>query len=131
VVIVDTTVWIDYFNGAQTPEVDWLDFALDRHRLGITSLNLCEVLQGLTSEKDAVRVRVAMARLEVFDTVTADVAMAAAFSYRALRRRGITVRKTIDLLIASFCIHGHHALLHSDRDFDAFERYLGLAVVHP
>ncbi len=130
-VIVDSTVWVDFFNGFQTPETDWLDFELERQRLGITSLILCEVLQGIQRERDAAEIRGALLRFAVFDSIPADVAVAAARAYRDLRRRGVTVRKTADLLIASFCIHGQHALLHRDRDFDPFEQFMGLTVVHP
>lgn len=130
-VIVDSTVWVDYFNGLQTPETDWLDFALDRQRLAITSLILCEVLQGVRTEREALQVRTELLRLEVFDVPSTDVAVLAALNYRLLRRRGITVRKIADLLIASFCIREQHALLHHDRDFDPFEAFMGLSVVHP
>jgi predicted nucleic acid-binding protein len=130
-VIIDSTVWVDYFNGFQTPETDWLDFQLDRQRLGIMPLILCEVLQGLRSERQAAQVKTELLRLEVLDRLTADIAVHAATSYRMLRGRGITVRKTVDLLIASFCIHEQHALLHCDRDFDPFEQYMGLTVVRP
>lgn len=130
-VIVDSTVWVDYFNGCQTPETDWLDFRLDRQRLGITPLILCEVLQGLRSEREAAQVKAELLRLEVLDGLSAQVAIGAASSYRLLRRRGITVRKIADLLIASFCIREQHALLHHDRDFDPFEAFMGLSVVHP
>jgi predicted nucleic acid-binding protein len=130
-VIVDSTVWIDYFNGFQTPETDWLDFQLDRQRLGITPLILCEVLQGLRSEREATLVKAELLRLEVLDGLGAQVAIRAASSYRMLRRRGITVRKIVDLLIATFCIQEQHTLLHHDRDFDPFEEFMGLSVVHP
>ncbi|HEX6974003.1 MAG TPA: PIN domain-containing protein [Vicinamibacterales bacterium] len=130
-VVVDTTVWVDYFNGFQTPETDWLDFALERQRLAITPLILCEVLQGLRTERAAADVRTELLRLELLDGLTPEVAIAAAAGHRLLRRRGITVRKTIDLLIATFCIEAQHTLLHNDRDYDSFEQYLGLSVVHP
>ena len=130
-VIVDSTIWVDYFNAFQTPETDWLDFALDRQRLAITPLILCEVLQGLRTERDATEVATELLRLEMLGGLTSEVAIRAAASHRMLRRRGITIRKTIDLLIASFCIEAQHALLHNDRDSDPFEQFLGLSVVHP
>jgi len=130
-VVVDSTVWVDYFNGFQTPETDWLDVQLDRQRLGIMPLILCEVLQGLRSEREAAQVKTELLRLEVFPSGDASLAIAAARNYRALRSRGRTVRKTIDVLIATFCLQGQHSLLHRDRDFDAFEELLGLLVVHP
>ena len=130
-VIVDSTVWVDYFNGVHTPETDWLDFALDRQRLAITSLILCEVLQGVRTEREALQVRTELLRLEVFGALSPDVAILAALNCRLLRRRGLTVRKIVDLLIASFCIQEQHALLHHDRDFDPFEEFMGLTVIHP
>ncbi len=130
-VIVDTTVWIDYLNGAMTPEVEWLDREATRQRLGLLDLSVCEILQGLSTDQEATRVLGHLRRFEIFDTGGVTIAAAAARNYRQLRQRGRTVRKTIDCLIATFCLRGGHALLHSDRDFDAFEQRLGLDVVHP
>jgi len=130
-VIVDTTVWVDYLKGASTPEVEWLDRETSRQRLGLLDLMACEVLQGLSTDEEAVRVLRHMRRFEIFQTGGIDLAVAAARNYRHLRSRGRTVRKTIDCLIATFCIEQNHALLHNDRDFDAFEELLDLQVVHP
>jgi predicted nucleic acid-binding protein len=130
-VIVDTTVWIDYFRAAHTPQTDWLDFNLDHQRLGLGDLILCEVLQGIRDEKEAERTRRALFTLEIVDMAGIDTAIAAARNYRTLRARGQTIRKTIDCLIATSCLLQGNSLLHSDRDFDAFEQWLGLLVVHP
>jgi predicted nucleic acid-binding protein len=130
-VIVDTTVWIDFLIGVVTPETAWFDREVTRQRLGLVDLTVCEVLQGLSSEREAARVLAALREFEVHPTGGLDLAVAAAAHYRQLRRRGRTVRKTIDCLIATFCLREGHALLHSDRDFDDFEQALGLAVVHP
>lgn len=130
-VIVDSTVWVDYFKGQQNAQTDWLDEQLDRQRFGLTSIILAEVLQGATSERDARRLETELQRLEVFDNLTAGVAVASGRNYRALRALGHTPRKTMDVLIATFCIKSGHALLHRDRDFDPFEKYLDLVVVHP
>jgi predicted nucleic acid-binding protein len=130
VVIVDSTVWIDYLNEVETPETRWLDSRLDQERLGILDLMLCEVLQGLQSDAQARLVLEHMKRFEMLDSGGTDLAVAAAANYRALRAKGHTVRKTIDCLIATFCIRGGHRLLHSDRDFDPFESHLGLEVIH-
>lgn len=92
-------------------------------------LVLCEVLQGLSDNREARLVERALRRFEIVAMVNPALAAQSAANYRALRARGITVRKTIDLLIGTFCIEGSHALLHSDRDFDGMERYLGLTVV--
>ena len=130
-VIVDTTVWIDYFQGTSNPETDWLDAELDRQRLGLTDIILCEVLQGVRHESEAVDVQRQLLKLEVFESGGVDVATEAARNYRLLRRRGHTVRKTIDCLIATFCIREQYWLLHRDRDFDPFENFLNLPVIHP
>lgn len=128
-VIVDTTVWVDYFRGVDAPQTDWLDRRLGTQRLGLTDLNLCEVLQGVAGEDQAARVRRELLAFELFSTGGAELAVNAARNFRTLRRNGFTVRKTIDCLIATFCISNGHSLLHSDRDFDVFERELGLSVV--
>jgi predicted nucleic acid-binding protein len=131
VVIVDTTVWVDYFQGTSNPETEWLDAELDRQRLGLTDIILCEVLQGVRDESTAIDVERQLLKLEVWESGGVDVAREAARNYRMLRSRGHTVRKTIDCLIATFCIREQHSLLHRDRDFDPFERFLDLSVIHP
>jgi predicted nucleic acid-binding protein len=130
-VIVDTTVWIDYFHDIRNPETDWLDVELDRQRLGLTDIILCEVLQGVRDDAAAATVERQLFGLEVFETGGVDLARASARNYRMLRSRGHTVRKTIDCLIATFCLRERHSLLHRARDFDAFERLLNLSVIHP
>ena len=130
-VVVDTTVWIDYFQGVTNPETDWLDGELDRQRLGLTDVILCEVLQGVRDEVVAKEVERKLLELELFATGGVDLAREAARNYRALRRRGYTVRKTIDCWIATFCLREQHSLLHRDRDFDPFEEFLELSVIHP
>ncbi len=130
-VIVDTTVWVDYLNGLVTPQTTWLNTELERQRLGLTDLTLCEVLQGIRTEKQAEETKKALLSFEVFPMGGVDLAVASAKNYRALRTKGHTVRKTIDCWIATFCILHHHMLLHSDRDFDPFEHELHLRVIHP
>jgi predicted nucleic acid-binding protein len=130
-VIVDTTVWIDYLQGIHSPETDWLDAELDHQRFGLTDLILCEVLQGVRDDAAAAAVEGQLLKLEVFGTGGVDLARAAARNYRALRSRGHTVRKTVDCLIATFCLSDGHSLLHRDRDFEPFERFLDLSVIHP
>jgi predicted nucleic acid-binding protein len=130
-VIVDTTVWIDYLRGARTPEVDWLDREVGRQRLGLTDVILCEVLQGLRDDVAFARTRRQLLLFEVFEMGGVDLAVEAARNFRRLRQLGHTVRKTIDCLIATFCLANGHTLLHRDRDFVPFEQFLGLAVVHP
>ena len=130
-VIVDTTVWIDYLRGARNAETDWLDHELVRQRLALTDIIFCEVLQGLSDDEAAKEVEELLLRFELFETGGVDLAREAARNYRTLRRRGRTVRKTIDCLIATFCIREGHSLLHRDRDFDTFEKLLELSVMHP
>ena len=130
-VIVDTTVWIDYFRGQRNPETTWFDKELSRQRFGLTDLNLCEVLQGVRDETAFSRVRRELRKFELLAAGGEDLAFAAAVNFRILRQRGRTVRKIIDCLIATFCIAQGHSLLHRDRDFDHFEHLLGLSVVHP
>jgi predicted nucleic acid-binding protein len=131
VVIVDTTVWIDYLQGAANSETDWVHAELERQRLGLTDLSLCEILQGVRDERVAKDVERHLLKLEVFSTGGIELAREAARNYRLLRSRGHTVRKTIDCLIATFCIRERHSLLHRDRDFDPYETLLELSVVHP
>jgi len=130
-VIVDTTVWIDYLGGTANPQTSWLNRELTRQRLGLTDLILCEVLQGIRDDAVFTQVHHDLLRFQVFSTGGVDLAVASAQNYRSLRKRGITVRKTIDCLIATFCLDGGHSLLHRDQDYDPFEAHLGLQVIHP
>jgi hypothetical protein len=129
-VIIDTTVWIDYLRGTENPETRWLDRELQRQRLGLTDLILCEVLQGIRDQSAFAKVRSDLLKFQVFPTGGSLLAIAAAQNYRDLRQRGYTVHKTIDCLIATFCLEARHELLHRDRDFDCFEKVLGLQVLH-
>ena len=130
-VIVDTTVWIDYLGGIRSPQTAWFDRELSRQRLGLTDLILCEILQGIREDAIFSQVRRTLSKFEVFATGGEELAIASARNYRLLRAQGYTVRKTIDCLIATFCLSKDHSLLHRDHDFDPFERHLGLRVVHP
>lgn len=128
-IVVDTSVWIDFFNGAATPEVEILDRLLGSEPLLIGDLILAEVLQGFRSDADFSRARQMLGALEFSPMVGRRVALASAQNYRALRARGVTVRKTIDVIIGTFCILNRHRLLHCDRDFDPIEHHLGLRTV--
>ena len=130
-VIIDTTVWIDYLRGRSTEQTEWFERELGQQRLGLTDLILCEVLQGISSEASFQRVQRELFRFEVYNTGGKDLAVAAARNFRTLRQRGRTVRKTIDGLIATFCLRQGYSLLHRDRDYDHFEEILGLSVIHP
>jgi predicted nucleic acid-binding protein len=129
-VIVDTTVWIDYLGGADNRETEWLDRELGQQPLGLLDLILCEVLQGIRADTAFNQVRKDLLKFEIFDSGGAEIAIASASKYRSLRTQGITIRKTIACLIATCCIRKGHALLHRDRDFDPFEKHLGLRVIH-
>jgi predicted nucleic acid-binding protein len=129
-IIVDTTVWIDYLRGSRTAEIDWLEAHLTRERLALTDLILCEVLQGTMTVRDFQSVHTELLKFEIFETGTIRVALEAASNYRRLREAGRTVRRTIDTLIATFCLLEGHSLLHRDRDYDPFEEVLGLNVIH-
>jgi len=130
-IIVDTTVWIDYLGGFVNPDTTWLNPELTRERLALTDLILCEVLQGIQNDSEFHRVRSDLLEFEIFDSGGLSLALASARNYRTLRKLGYTARKTVDYFIASFCLENSHTLLHRDRDFDAFEKYLGLRVLHP
>jgi hypothetical protein len=127
-IVVDSSVWIDHFNGRNTSSVELL-----QRRLGslvlVGDLIVIEVLQGFRTEGGLRKAQAVFATFEVTSMAGRDIAIAAAHNYRTLRRRGITPRSTIDTLIATFCLLNGHDLLHDDRGFDAFERHLGLQVV--
>lgn len=127
-ILVDSSVWIDYFNGVVTPQTDTLDDLLGRELLAIGDLILTEVLQGFDDDLDFAKARKLLTSLTTIQIGGGDIALRAAENLRALRKRGITLRKTIDTLIATRCIETGYDLLHSDRDFEPFARHLGLRV---
>jgi predicted nucleic acid-binding protein len=127
-VLVDSSVWIDYFNGTASPETDTLDALLGQELVLIGDLILIEVLQGFRDEHDYRLARELLDPLELRVLGGREVALLAADNYRTLRARGITVRKTIDVIIGSYCLLHALPLLHTDRDFDALETHLGLMV---
>lgn len=130
-VIVDTTVWVDYFRGTNNPETDWLDRQAHKTRIGLADLILCEVLQGVRTDSEFALVQEELLQFEFYEAGGLQLAIAAARNFRNLRQKGETVRKMVDCLIATFCLADGHTLLHRDRDFDVFERHLGLLVLHP
>jgi predicted nucleic acid-binding protein len=127
-IAVDSSVWIDFLNGNGTPEVARLSRLLGVEPLLVGDIVLLEVLQGLRSETEAARVEEALRRFDVEAMLDPDLAVLAESHHRRLRAHGITVRKTIDLIIATFCIARGHALLTADRDFAPMARHLGLAL---
>ncbi len=129
--IVDSSVWIDYYAAQDNVHTVWLDQAMGRTRLGLTDLILCEVLQGSRTDATFATTLQRLSLFEVFDSGGRDLAISSAQNYRFLRSKGKTVRTAVDCLIATFCLTQGHQLLHRDRDFDIFEKHLGLSVLHP
>ena len=125
-ILVDSSVWIDYFRGDPTAQAARLNDLLGSEPLAIGDLNLTEVLQGFTGDRDFNKALQLLTNLTVIGITGQDVAVQAARNFSSLRARGVTVRKTIDTLIATRCIESGHALLYSDRDFDPFVEHLGL-----
>lgn len=128
-ILVDSSVWIDYFRGVATPQSDRLDELLGRELLATGDIVLTEVLQGFSRDRDFNQAHRLLTSLTVVPIGGEDIAVQAARNFRTLRAQGVTVRKTIDILIATRCIQDGYALLYSDRDFDPFVEYLGLESV--
>ena len=128
-ILVDSSVWIDYFRGTATPQTERLDSLLGSEPLAIGDLILTEVLQGFTSDRDFNQAKRLLTSLVVIELGGLEVAIQAAKNYRTLRDMGITSRKTIDTVIATRCIVGGYTLLHCDRDFEPFVMHLGLRSV--
>ena len=129
--LVDSTVWVDYFNGVVSPQTDYLHQALGDQPILVGDLILAEVLQGFRKDADFEKAQRLLGKFTQTSMVNPVLAVKAARNYRLLRQKGVTVRKTIDSLIATYCIEQGHVLLHNDSDFDGYEEYLGLGVVHP
>jgi len=129
--IVDTSVLIDYLAGRVTPQTSWLQQNADAVLCGLTDLIVYEVLRGIRDDAQVAVVQEELGEFQQWPTLTPRLEIIAAENYRSLRKRGITIRKTVDCLVASFCIEHGHDLLHNDRDFEAFETHLGLQVLHP
>jgi predicted nucleic acid-binding protein len=129
VILVDSSVWIDLLNNIVTEPVTRLRQLIPTSPILIGDLILCEVLQGLRTEAQARLVERSLRRFEAVALLDPELAVRAAANYRFLRRQGITIRKTIDLVIGTFCLERGHALLHDDRDFEPMERFLGLSTV--
>ena len=125
-IFVDSSVWIDFLNGRKAAHVERLRAALGVDEIVVGDLMLCEVLQGLSSERDARQVESLLRRFEIVSMAGEAIAVSAARNFRSLRRRGVTIRKTIDLLIGTWCIENGAALLHNDSDFKPMAWFLGL-----
>ena len=128
-ILVDSSVWIDYFKGTITTQTDNLDRLLGREALAVGDLILVEVLQGFDNERDFNNALRILTSLTVVELGGEEIGIQAARNFRVLRKLGLTVRKTIDTVIATRCIESGYQLLHNDRDFDPFEKHLGLRVL--
>jgi predicted nucleic acid-binding protein len=128
-ILVDSSVWIDYFNGRETIQTSKLDELLGVEFLGIGELILTEVLQGFRADTDYRTAKRMLTSLTVFSMLGIEIAIKSADNFRALKNQGITIRKTVDVIIATFCIESGHSLLFSDKDFIPFVEHLGLNAV--
>ena len=128
-ILVDSSVWIDFFRGNDTPEAETLDRILGAHPVGLGDLILTEVLQGFRRDRDYRTARSLMEEFPVFRLLGRSMAIESAENFRKLRKKGITIRKTADVIIASYCIEHQVPLLFSDRDFEPFVSHLGLVKV--
>jgi len=127
-IVADTSVWIDYVNGVVTPQTNILDIELENRRVATGDLIIVEFLKGFREDKQFQEAKDLMDSLEYYDFVGREIAISAAQNFRKLRKKGITIRKTMDVLIATFCIEYGFELLHNDRDFDPMEEVLGLRI---
>jgi len=125
-ILVDSSVWIDYFNGTESATVDYLNHCLGTKPLAMGDLILAEVLQGFRFDKHLNIAKELFSVLPIYDLAGKNIALKSAENYRALRAKGITVRKTVDCIIATYCIENHLPLLHADKDFEGFHVHLTL-----
>ena len=125
-IVVDSSVWIDYFTGKNTPEADKLDDLLGEVPIAVGDLVLAEVLQGFRTDKDFRKAKELLMSLSVLNMLDTNIAIQSAKNFRTLRKKGVTVRKTIDTIIATYCIENKLPLLHSDKDFQPFHKHLKL-----
>ena len=125
-VVVDSSVWVDYFNGVDTPTTEKLDALLELEPLAVGDVILTEVLQGFRHDRDYRMAKQLLTSLTVVEMLGQKLAIRSADNFRRLRKVGVTVRKTIDVIIATSCIEQRLSLLYCDRDFDPFCQHLGL-----
>jgi len=128
-ILVDSSVWIDYFNGQRTSQTNWLNSALGYKLIIMGDLILAEVLQGFQNEEDFKTAKNLLLEFPFMEMVGQELAIKSAMNYRFLRKKGVTVRKSIDVMIGTFCINHQISLLHDDRDFDPLGKYLKLKTV--
>jgi predicted nucleic acid-binding protein len=125
-ILVDTSVWIDYFNGVENPHTDLLDLSIAEGAVAIGDLIFLEILQGIRNDKDYRQTQQSLLALDQYEMFGKTMTLKCADNYRALRKKGITIRKTADVIIATFCIENRLPLLFLDRDFIPFVDHLGL-----
>jgi predicted nucleic acid-binding protein len=128
-IVVDSSVWIDYFNGRETPQTEFLNEILEVELLGIGDIILTEILQGFRADRDYRTAKKMLTSLTIFNLLGSEMAIKSADNFRTLRKQGITIRKTNDVIIATFCLENAHSLLFSDNDFIPFVERLGLNAV--
>ena len=128
-ILVDSSVWIGYFNGKINPQTEWLDSALGKEIIIVGDIILAEVLQGFKSDRDFHKARELLLNFQFMGMLGQELAIRSAENYRLLRKKGVTVRKTIDVIIGTFCIHHNISLLHDDQDFDPLTKHLNLNVI--
>ncbi len=128
-IVVDTSIWIDYFNGNINSKTDWLDDALGVEPIIMGDIILAEVLQGFQNEKDFKTAKKLLLEIPFMDMIGQELAIKSALNYRYLRKKGITIRKSIDVMIGTFCIHHNFFLFHNDKDFDPLEKQLKLKIM--
>lgn len=128
-ILVDSSVWIGYFNGIINPQTDWLDSALGKEIIIVGDIILAEVLQGFKSDRDFNKAKELLSNFRFMEMLGQELAIKSAKNYRFLRKKGVTVHKTIDVIIGTFCIHHNISLLHDDQDFDPLTKHLGLRTV--
>ncbi len=124
--LVDSSVWIDYFSGNSSPETDFMDGVLGVSAIAIGDLILTEVLQGFRHDKDYNTAKRLLEDLTIFELLGTKMSVRSSNNFRKLRKKGLTIRKTADVIIASFCIEHNLPLLFSDKDFKPFVKHLGL-----
>jgi predicted nucleic acid-binding protein len=128
-ILVDSSIWIDYFKGTISKETNWLDESIGIEAIIMGDIILSEVLRGFQNEKDFKTAKKLLLEIPFMDMIGQELAIKSAVNYRTLRQKGITIRKTIDVMIGTFCIHNNIFLLHNDKDFVPLEKYLKLKVM--
>jgi len=128
-ILVDSSVWISYFNRKINPQTDWLDSALGKKIIIVGDIIMVEVLQGFKNDRDFHKAKELLSNFQFMEMLGWELAVKSADNHRYLRKKGVTVRKTIDVLIGTFCLHHNISLLHDDRDFEPLIKYLDLNAV--